>query len=67
MLINGTRLVRELRTLLTTEGVTLDELLKRERQWYELNLRALDPRRALDDVMFTPQLNVGLNDEPIGE
>jgi hypothetical protein len=63
VLINGKRLVRELRTLLTTEGVTLSALLERERRWYETNLRALDPRRALDDIMFNPQLNLGPEDE----
>jgi hypothetical protein len=63
VLINGKRLVREVRTLLTTEGVMLPELLERERRWYDKNLRALDPRRALDDIMFTPQLNLAAGDE----
>ena len=63
VLINGTRVAREVRTLLTTEGVTLPELLERERRWYDRNLRALNPRRALDDIMFTPQLNLGSEGE----
>ena len=57
VLINGKRLARELRLLLNTEGASLAQLLERERQWYEANLRALDPGRALDDLMFNPQLN----------
>lgn len=56
VLINGKRLARELRTLLNTEGTSLAELLERERRWYETNLRALDPARALDDLMFNPKL-----------
>jgi hypothetical protein len=58
VLINGKRLAREVQMLLINEGVTLAALLERERQWYDKNLRALSPRRALDDIMFTPQLNI---------
>jgi len=59
VLINGKRLARELRTLLVFEGASLLDLLERERRWYELNLRSLDPTRALDDLMFNQQLTVG--------
>ncbi len=61
VLVNGKRLARELRMLLTTEGVSLTELLDRERRWYDANLRALNPTRALDDLMFNPQVSVGPN------
>jgi hypothetical protein len=63
VLINGQRLAREIRTLLNIEGVTLTDLLHRERLWYDANLRAMDPARALEDLMFTPQLAVDSDPE----
>lgn len=52
ILINGKRLVREMRMILTAEGITLPQLLEREGSWYQSNLQPFEPNRILDDVMF---------------
>jgi hypothetical protein len=52
ILINGKRLAKELRTLLITEGITLTQLLEREKLWYETNLQPMEPGRILDDTLF---------------
>lgn len=52
VMINGKRLATELRLLLEQEGVTLTELLHREKAWYEENLQPLEASRILDDTIF---------------
>ena len=59
VLINGKRLARELRILMNTEGITLAELLERERQWYETNLQPLEANRILDSVFFGTRVEFG--------
>lgn len=48
ILINGKRLATELRRLINREGVNLNMLLEREKQWYEANMKPLDPARIRD-------------------
>lgn len=51
-LVNGARLVREVRQLLTEEGIGLEELVARERRWYEEHVSMNRPERVLDDEQF---------------
>ena len=59
ILINGQRIVREIRMILAMEGITLAQLLERESAWYHANLQPVEPSRILDDVMFGTALKAG--------
>ena len=48
VLINGVRLAQELRAELVRTGLTLEDVLQRETEWYEANQRTL----ATDRVVF---------------
>jgi hypothetical protein len=66
VLINGKRLAREVRIQLNSEGIRLQELLDRERGWYEANLQPMEPSRILHEVSFaTPVMEKPLS--PIGQ
>jgi hypothetical protein len=65
ILVNGKRLAKELRTLLITEGITLIELLEREKYWYETNLQPMDPGRILDDTLFGTRVVFSNNPPPV--
>jgi len=67
VLINGKRMARELRIFMNTEGITLAELLKREREWYETNLQPLEASRILDNVFFGTRIEVNRASEFQGE
>ncbi len=57
ILINGSRLAREIRLLTNEEGISLQQLLDREARWYEEHPQTLDAIRILDDSLFgTPVL-----------
>jgi hypothetical protein len=56
IMINGKRLATELRLLLEQEGVSIAELLKQEKNWYENNLQPLEASRILDDTIFGTRL-----------
>jgi len=59
VLINGSRLAREIRLLTNEEGITLEQLLDREARWYEEHPQTLDAIRILDDSLFgTPLLSL---------
>jgi hypothetical protein len=59
ILINGSRLAREVRLLMNEESITLEQLLDREARWYEEHPQTLDAVRILDDSLFgTPLLSL---------
>jgi hypothetical protein len=58
MLINGKRLARELRLVLTAEGIALKELLDRERIWYEANVQPMEADRILNETSFGTEIGV---------
>lgn len=43
ILVNGQRLVREIKQILNRDSISLRELLEREDQWYRQNISAADP------------------------
>jgi len=51
-LINGKRLAREIRLIMNTENINLEDLLARERKWYEENMELVDASRIIDQTMF---------------
>lgn len=57
ILINGKRLAREIRLILNQEDITLNQLLERERAWYETNLQPMDASRVLDNIFFSTRIN----------
>ena len=56
LLINGKRLAREVRLVLNSEGISLEDLLKREQVWYEANVQPVQPERILSEVLSGPRL-----------
>lgn len=58
VLVNGNRLARELRLIMNIENVSLQELLARERKWYEDNIEPVAPERIIDQTMFGAHLSV---------
>ena len=58
VLINGKRLARELRLIMNMENISLQELLARERKWYEDNIEPVAPERIVDQTMFGVRLSV---------
>jgi len=52
VLINGKRLAREIRLIMNTENINLEDLLARERKWYEENIELVDASRIIDQTMF---------------
>ncbi len=59
LLINGQRLARELRLLLSEEGITLDELLKQAVEWYDTHLQPFEPIRILDETLLATMVETG--------
>ncbi len=58
VLVNGKRLVQELERVMAAEGLTLQELLERETNWYLANERPYPPTRILDDSVFSTQADL---------
>jgi len=52
ILINGQRFARELRLLLSEEGISLEDLLRREVTWYDKNLQPFEASRILDETLL---------------
>jgi hypothetical protein len=48
-LINGARLAREVRLLMIEDGLSLDGLLRQEKDWYDTHVEPTTPERILDD------------------
>ena len=55
LLVNGKRLIQELERAAVAEGLTLQELLIRETDWYHANERPYSPARILEDSIFSSQ------------
>lgn len=47
LLVDGIRVAEEVQKELTSEGITLEQLLKRERAWYDSHVSRLRPERIL--------------------
>lgn len=58
VLINGKRLTRELRLIMNMENINLQELLNRERGWYEDNIEPVAPERIVDQTMFGSSMRI---------
>lgn len=56
VLINGKRIAREIRLIMNTENINLEDLLNRERRWYEEHMEPVDPVRIIDQTMFGTNL-----------
>jgi hypothetical protein len=52
VLINGTTLAAEVRRILEEDRLELAALLEIEGRWYESNIRAVHPSRALEELNF---------------
>jgi hypothetical protein len=64
LLINGKRLAQEIRMILNSEGISLEELLKREQTWYESHIQPLEPERILNLNLCGAKLGSEMNDPP---
>lgn len=55
--VRGKQVARELRLIMNIENISLDDLLIREQQWYEMHTELTDPSRIVDQILFGTQLD----------
>ncbi|TRZ93423.1 restriction endonuclease [bacterium] len=48
ILINGKKLAQEVKLMLNIDNISLEELLKKHSEWYEINVQPLPPSRIIE-------------------